>query len=108
MNDVLNQVLWYNDKICTTTNKHWYQLYTYKKGVTRIRDIYCAISNAFLTYNQFTLKYGGTLDVVQYHALIASIPADWKVILRQKAIGETHPVGLAQIPNGIKLLKFLY
>ena len=83
---------------------------TFHKLITavslKIRDIFDTVAGQFLQWNTLVAKYGNVINNLQYHQIIASIPGVWKTILRQRTVGDLSPVGLEQIPSGVKLSKY--
>ena len=81
MTDVLNQWIWYNSYIKKGKSDFFYNKRMHQQELNTIRDIYDLQLGAFLTYEQFTQKYGALIDFVTYYGILSAIPLKWKRLL---------------------------
>ena len=51
----------------------------------------------FYTFQEVIIKYGSVIDFVMYHSLTASIPAMWKIILKDRKMGDPSEMGLTKL-----------
>ena len=105
--DVLDQTLWYNHQIKRAL-KMWYIPEASMVGLNKLCDIYDIARQRFLTYEEMVGKFGNCMDHLSCHSLIVSIANMWRIILRQSFTGMRSPVGLAKVPQGLKLSQYTY
>ena len=86
----------------------WYIPDASNADLNRISDIFDYVRGKFLTYQQLTQKFGPVLYILTYCRIVASILPMWKVILKQKIVGEATDTGLDIFPQGTKASKFCY
>ena len=73
---ILNQVIWYNNKI-TIENKPFLWLDWYKKGIFKIKHLLNNVGG-FLTPDELRMKYGISCNFLQNLQIRQSIPLDWR------------------------------
>ena len=80
--EILEQVICNNLHLKSAGNK----IKSYKNigesGITRIREIYDSANRRFYTYNELVYNYDQKFNFLEYHALVQSIPQQWKAILK--------------------------
>ena len=86
----------------------WYNPDALNAGIFRIGDLYDMNTSTFYTYHKCVEKYGVVMPMLAYNGLIASIPNRWKIILRDRIMVETEPVGIEKIPQGVKFTSYYY
>ena len=89
-------------------NKFWYISAAHEARLDKISDTYDDVNNKFLSYPASIQKFGNVMDIITYARLITSLPTLWKLMLRQRIIGERTPVGLEKLPPHCKLSKYIY
>lgn len=82
--EVLLQVIWFHHKILRRGTP-WFSSQFFDAGIARIQDLYNDIANVFYTYQQLCIKYDHQFDVMEYNALIAGIPQEYKNLLRARS-----------------------
>ena len=80
-NEILNQVIWYNSHIKVLNSTIFYKQWA-DCGIIQIHDIYTSQHLMFLTYQEVTQLYGLGLSFLDYYTIVASVPQEWKFILR--------------------------
>ena len=104
---VLDQYSWFNHKI-TRGGMAWFNQKAIAAGMLQFRDIYILTENRFLNFQELINKFRDVTDCVTYASLVASIPAIWKIIVRDRVMGESMATGIEKVPQGMKLSKFAY
>lgn len=73
MEEILSQVLWYNDKILRA-GKPWYSISMSEAGINRIQDLYDEISSRFLTHQQICDRFNTQINIMEFNSERASHP----------------------------------
>ena len=82
---VAKEIIWNNSKIKLPNKKTFFYQEWHDNGVKYIEHLYDYRKNSFYDFNELTRLYGiGTHDFLKYHALISSIPDDWKTRLKNE------------------------
>ena len=81
MTQVLDQSLWYNR--IRQDKKFLYYPKAGEANIRQIRDIHDTAAHSFYIYKQINVRYPCAFNFVQYHCLIASIPAGWKYLSKK-------------------------
>ena len=88
-------------------NRTWLLLEPINVNCISIKDCYLLDQNRFQTHDEIVRTFGPILDFMTYNAIINSILQLWKIILKQRIIGEKNPVGLDKVPNVVKISNFV-
>ena len=94
--DVMDRFTWYNEHIKAFNTKMWLNANAIESAILCLKDIYNATTNAFFSFEEITNRYGTCTDLSEYHKLIRSIPPIWKIMLKQRVVGEKRPNGIEQ------------
>ena len=79
------------------------------EGITYIRDIFNKLTNDFYQLEELEQKYDVHVSFIDYNTLIASIPNEWKRLIRQRhdANDDDRPHALDAIQNKLKITKYV-
>lgn len=84
--EILTQIIWLNNHI-TRQSVPWISQYFISKGIIRIQDIFDEVQDSFYTLVQLNVKYNANFDFLEYGAILAAIPQQFKrVLLRRQNV----------------------
>lgn len=82
---ILEQVIWLNSHI-KIKNQLVSAPQTWKNGCRLINDLIVDSPMRFLSYEQFSQRFGQELSWIQYSGLISAIPPEWKKLIKDPII----------------------
>ena len=91
VNEIKNQVLWYNSNIRIQGKPVMYRA-MYEKGIIYVKDL-LSVNNTFVSISDLQRKYGN-FPFTQYIGLLSSLPINWKRTLQEDPGQESEQEGV--------------